>query len=248
VENNVFENTPNPIVAAYSDVPGLADTSGNIFINSPYTAEEHPASCEATIPYSYNAVLQDAEEVAATVISYAGVGKLGEVKETKYLITVNTTEGGSVIKDPNYVSFDSGLVVTLTAVPESGYNFVSWGGDASGTDLTTTVTMNENKTVSAAFEPVSTGVITANIFPELLIYPNPVSLDKAKLKMVLPETDMVSVSLFSLTGQKTSILEKRIMPAGNHEIYLRNYIHQRGLYIIQWQVSDTLVTKWMVVR
>lgn len=47
--------------------------------------------------------------------------------------------------------FDKEESVTLTALPDSGWVFSSWGGDASGNDLTTTITVDNEKFVRAVF-------------------------------------------------------------------------------------------------
>ena len=65
-------------------------------------------------------------------------------------MTVNATNG-TVTKLPDQATYDHGTVVQLTAVPATGYHFVNWTGDASGTDLTTSVTMDGDKTVTANF-------------------------------------------------------------------------------------------------
>jgi uncharacterized repeat protein (TIGR02543 family) len=72
---------------------------------------------------------------------------------TTYTLTTNVspTGAGTVTKSPDQTSYTSGAVVTLTAIPASGYTFSNWSGDASGTSTTTTVTMNGNKTVTANF-------------------------------------------------------------------------------------------------
>ncbi len=44
-----------------------------------------------------------------------------------------------------------GTVVTITAIPNTGYSFSSWSGDASGSTNPTTVTMNGNKSVTGNF-------------------------------------------------------------------------------------------------
>jgi len=43
-------------------------------------------------------------------------------------------------------------VVDLTATAATGYQFVNWTGDASGTNPSTSVTMDSDKTVTANFE------------------------------------------------------------------------------------------------
>ncbi len=42
--------------------------------------------------------------------------------------------------------------VTLTATPDTGYQFVNWGGACTGTDPTTTVTLTADQTCAATFE------------------------------------------------------------------------------------------------
>ena len=58
---------------------------------------------------------------------------------------------GTVAKDPDQASFDYGTIVQLTASPSTGYHFVNWSGDASGSDNPVTVTMDGDKSVTANF-------------------------------------------------------------------------------------------------
>ncbi len=74
-------------------------------------------------------------------------------------IAVSPTNGGSVTKSPNQNQYTSGTTVTLTAVPASGYQFTQWEGDATGTSSSTTVTMNNNKNVTAVFSAVTNPLI-----------------------------------------------------------------------------------------
>jgi uncharacterized repeat protein (TIGR02543 family) len=67
-----------------------------------------------------------------------------------YALTV-TAANGSVTKSPDANSFDSGTVVTLTAVPAAGYQFTGWSGGITGTTNPSSVTMNAAKSVTANF-------------------------------------------------------------------------------------------------
>ena len=69
-------------------------------------------------------------------------------------LAVSPSEGGTANRDPKASYYPSGTSVTLTATPASGWKFASWGGDASGTASTATVTMNANKSVIAKFSPI----------------------------------------------------------------------------------------------
>lgn len=78
-------------------------------------------------------------------------------------VTVSPAAGGIVNRSPNAASYAPGTVVTLTAVPASGYTFTGWSGAASGTSATATVTMNASLSVTAAFTGTSTGGNTLRI-------------------------------------------------------------------------------------
>ena len=66
--------------------------------------------------------------------------------------TLNVTAvNGTVVKNPNLISYANGATVQLTATPATGFEFTSWSGDASGSASPITVTMNGNKNVTANF-------------------------------------------------------------------------------------------------
>ncbi len=66
-------------------------------------------------------------------------------------------------KSPNLSSYDCGSAVTLTASPDSCYDFTGWSGACSGTSSTCTLTMNENKSATANFAVKAYSLnITAN--------------------------------------------------------------------------------------
>ena len=58
---------------------------------------------------------------------------------------------GGVVASPNLGRYALGQVVTLTAAPAPGFQFVGWNGDLSGTNNPVIVTMDTNKYVTAIF-------------------------------------------------------------------------------------------------
>jgi len=68
----------------------------------------------------------------------------------EYTLTANVVGSGSVAQDPAapYYAED---VVTLTATPDAGWSFAGWSGDLSGTTNPTSITMDADKIVTAAF-------------------------------------------------------------------------------------------------
>ena len=105
---------------------------------------------------------------AATIASTSSIYPFTLIKNTTLVanftpvvvgtFTLNVTAvNGSVVKNPNLPSYNSGAVVQLTATPAVGYTFSSWSGDATGIINPTNITMNANKNVTANFIPVVIG-------------------------------------------------------------------------------------------
>jgi len=65
--------------------------------------------------------------------------------------TASPSAGGTISRFPNVASYASGTVVTLTAIPASGYTFAGWSGDLSGATNPTTITMSTNRSITATF-------------------------------------------------------------------------------------------------
>lgn len=85
IEHNHFANMKNPIMSMYSQQTGYWDLIDNIFEditwqespNDGIIAGENPVSTGTlNVPYNYQASLLPVHNVRATVLSYAGVGKI----------------------------------------------------------------------------------------------------------------------------------------------------------------------------
>lgn len=80
--------------------------------------------------------------------------------QTYGLVTVRSGQG-TVTSSPAGIncggtcsaSYVEDTVVTLTATPNTGWRFVGWGGDCSGTNTQCTLTINGSKNVTASFRP-----------------------------------------------------------------------------------------------
>ncbi len=83
-----------------------------------------------------------------------------ESSTPQYTLTVSNNGQGTIQISPANSVYDSGQIVTLTAVPDDGYTFTGWSGDASGTANPIQITMNGNKSVAASFAPVEPDTYT----------------------------------------------------------------------------------------
>jgi hypothetical protein len=97
-----------------------------------------------------------------TIIGTGGGGGGGDVngvsEPIKYVLTVNTVGQGTVTLDPSGGVYDKNTVVTLTATPDAAedsggweYDFTAWSGELTGSSSTATLTMDSDKSVTAAF-------------------------------------------------------------------------------------------------
>jgi len=80
----------------------------------------------------------------------------------KHDLSISVSPQGSGTINPTGGTYDSGAQVTLTATPLSGYRFVSWSGDVSGTSPVVTILMDSNKNVTANFARQSVWVTPMN--------------------------------------------------------------------------------------
>jgi len=78
--------------------------------------------------------------------------------DNMYTLTTSGTSG-SIAMNPSGGVYNKDAVVTVTANPDYGYAFGSWGGDLSGSVNPTAITMNGKKNVTANFV-VSNGDVT----------------------------------------------------------------------------------------
>ncbi|MDG5816733.1 glycoside hydrolase family 11 protein [Chitinispirillales bacterium ANBcel5] len=121
-------------------------------------------------------------EIAMKVESYTGPGanSSGSANVTRnllilggsgsgddfYLVTnVSPSGAGTVTRDPDEHYYAPDETVQLTATPNSGWRFIGWEGDASDSTSSTTVTMSEDRTVTARFE-LESGEGTTNLIED----------------------------------------------------------------------------------
>lgn len=105
--------------------------------------------------------------VASTDATYAfqlaaSINLVANFESDTYTLNV-TAENGTVMKDPEMTDYNSGAIVVLTAEPLTGYVFIEWTGDETGTQNPLSVTMNSNKNITANFTEIPPNTFALNV-------------------------------------------------------------------------------------
>ena len=106
-----------------------------------------------------------AVRVTVNTSKSGGLGSDGMLIITLIPDTYNLTtdaENGSISLSPPGGVYDNGTLVTLTATPDTGYQFSAWSGDLSGSENPTSIPMDSNKTVTAVMTQIPSYSLTLN--------------------------------------------------------------------------------------
>ena len=68
-----------------------------------------------------------------------------------FTLTVNIVGDGNVQLAPPGGSYSDGTVVNVVAVADAGWSFAGWSGDLTSSDIAESITMDENKAITATF-------------------------------------------------------------------------------------------------
>ncbi len=149
----------NPIIGGSSSIDGTTSNSALFDDGSNITVK-----AIANTGYSFvNWTLAGVQVSTNANYSFVLNANTNLVANFRAIVTGGFTlivvaQNGTVSRNPDKTSYNTGDSVILTATPNSGYNFTSWSGDASGNNSPITVIMNSDKNITANFG--YTGVTT----------------------------------------------------------------------------------------
>ncbi|CAL2076882.1 conserved protein of unknown function precursor containing a type A C-terminal secretion signal [Tenacibaculum sp. 190524A02b] len=153
----------------------------------------------------------------------------------QYELTVTKVGNGTIVASPVGTNgmYDEGTVVTLTATPDSGWQFDAWSGDVTGTTTTTTtitITMNANQAVTGTFSQVTAGIDDEKLLKDFSVYPNPTA---EVLNVKLQET-VNNITIYTIQGKKVMQSKERVinvseLPSGIYLIKIDAKNNKTGL-------------------
>ena len=100
-------------------------------------------SCILFLTLVFSCSTDDEESVAPVVQT-----PQPEPEATQYTLTVSAGEGGTVSTEGG--TYDEGTTITVTAIPDDGYEFVRWEG-SDETEIELVISINSNITLNAIY-------------------------------------------------------------------------------------------------
>ena len=151
----------------------------------------------------------------------------------QYALTTTVIGEGSVSRSPDKPLYDSDESVQITAIPSADYDFTGWEGDQLGTINPVTITMTQNKTITATFtkkQSTNTSIITSKIQNGTIIASSRITIDCQNQKTNTTSYEIkVDEGTWISLGTSTSYTASGLS-LGEHNIEVRS-INENGAVV-----------------
>ena len=185
--------------------------------------------------------------------THLGDGNWATSTPTVLPLNMTIVGKGTVIYSPDrkgYV-FPANTNVTLTAVPDSNYKFVSWSGDVTSTDISTSIIVDAFKNVTAAFEIMTEVNEGANIPVGYSLgqnYPNPFN-PATTIEFTLKEKGTTTLKLYDVIGRLVATVINSELNPGSHIFHFNASHLASGVYYYKLTSNGFIsIKKMMLVR
>jgi hypothetical protein len=162
--NGTYTFTTNPVITVRS-----VFTNGSAF----YTLDGSVPNFSSTL---YSGPFQLFSNVTVRALGYSADFSQSEEADAVIAIVLahhsliaSTAGGGSITLNPPGGDYLSSDTVTATAVPNSGWSFLYWTGDASGSGNPVDLVMHSDKSIHAVFGTTLSTTVQGN--GQVLLYP-----------------------------------------------------------------------------
>ncbi len=230
-----------------------------------YVSKSDGRGVDTTTVWGFDPQFKDAANLDLTLLPgshayYAAhdgsaLGDLNWATETPTVIPFNyQIEGnGHLVFDPELQgrSYDPNTTVTVTAVPDSGWEFKEWQGDLSGSDNPATITVDAPKNITAVFV-MGTAIDEPNsIVRDFRLdqnYPNPFN-PQTTISYQLPSKSYVQLVVYDQRGRMVKTLVNGVQNAGSHQITFNAGNLASGIYF--YRLTDgqhTAVRKMLLMK
>ena len=160
-------------------------------------------------------------------------------------LTVNVTnaaagdiyiEGVKMSEGLTGLTFFKSVPLTLKAVPNPGCTFKGWGGGATGSSDSLTITLSGDQTITAAFEGTAATAKPAMFRPEEMFgYTDRIATSRGVAVLTIsfssPVSDHARVTLLNLQGRKLSTLMESDLVPGSRQSFSIPMAYSPGIYL-----------------
>jgi len=166
-------------------------------------------------------------------------------------LTINIVDSGSVVLDPPPVglTYDPNTLVWLTAVPDTGFEFIEWTGDLTGSTNPDSIRMDGNKVVTAVFARI-TGVEDLELLPtEYSLgqnYPNPFN-PSTTIQFALKDFGHAKLKIYDILGREVATLIDKEMQPGYYKVQFQDPNLATGVYFYRLESGDFVAIKKMLM-
>lgn len=240
----------------------------NLIFTTPYSSRisaTKGGKVDETTIYAFDPLYQDPHKNNYTLlpaspaygIAHDGTA-LGDLRwatntPTRFPFVVTVVGNGKVVADPPMIApnYEAGTIVTLTAVPDSGWQFITWGGDLTGSANPATIAVDAAKNITATFQQ-GTGISDETEQPtEYRLdqnYPNPFN-PSTTIRFSLKQNGLTTLAVFNAVGQKVQTVFHQYLKAGNHQISFDATDLPSGIYFYQIRSGNfKAVRKFVVMK
>jgi hypothetical protein len=151
------------------------------------------------------------------------------------------------------LTFFKGIPLPVKAVAKSGFEFVRWEGASTATTDSISLTLSANQTLNAVFKAVDVKkqITSANI--ETMLSGVTSSNRKGYGKMLsidysISSNDHVTISLFSLSGQKLATLVNADVSPGIFQKTVNVSGYSSGIYYVKMKTNTSKGIKKVIIR
>ena len=127
-------------------------------------------------------------------------------------------------------------LITLTAVPDPGWMFDSWGINLSGSQNPETLLMDSNKSISVKFVE-STDVSESRRVNRFILHqnhPNPFNA-QTSITFSLKQQGWTTLTIYDAMGEEIDVLVDGKLPEGEHHVVYNASLLASGVYFYRIQ-------------
>ncbi|GAB4335601.1 MAG: hypothetical protein Kow0037_15720 [Calditrichia bacterium] len=172
---------------------------------------------------------------------------------THVRLNITVVDSGRVEADPLPIgrTYDPNTLVWLTAIPDSGYEFIEWQGDLTGSTNPDSIRMTGDKAVTAIFS-FATGMGENENLPTRYSlsqnFPNPFN-PTTTIKFAIKQRGLTTLKIYDTLGREVGTVVNKVMEPGYYQVVYYNPNLASGIYFYRLKSGNfESIKKMMLIK